>query len=207
MLPAGGGGGVLPAGGGGGVFPAGGGGGDVLPGGGGGVLVAGLAGEEAGGGGVFPAGGGGTLPVAGGGGVLVPGAVVAGLGALFAPVEAGALLSALFAPPALGSAFPGALPLSPALAASPVGGVVAAGVWLTAFTFFGFPKSSSVVSGNISVTRPAATVLPPSLRANLEPLVMVMGKFSLALIVKLSPGLAIFTFYGRQISAAVSAVL
>jgi hypothetical protein len=36
---------------------------------------------------------------------------------------------------------------------------------------------------------------------------MVRGKLSFALIVKLSPGLAIFTFSGKQISAAVSAVL
>ena len=76
-----------------------------------------------------------------------------------------------------------------------------------ALTFLGLPKSSSVVSGRISVTKPAAMVFPPSLKANLDPLVIVIGKFSLARIVRLSPGLAIFTFSGRQISAAVSAVL
>jgi hypothetical protein len=50
-------------------------------------------------------------------------------------------------------------------------------------------------------------VFPPSLRANLDPLLIVMGKLSLALMVRLSPGLAIFTPSGRHISAAVSAVL
>ena len=50
-------------------------------------------------------------------------------------------------------------------------------------------------------------VLPPSLKANLDPLVIVRGKLSLALTVKLSPGLAILTPSGRHISAAVSAVL
>ena len=76
-----------------------------------------------------------------------------------------------------------------------------------AFTFLGFPKSSSVVSGSTSVTIPAAMVFPPSLSANRDPFVMVMGKFSFALIVRLSPGLAIFTPSGRAISTAVSAVL
>lgn len=59
----------------------------------------------------------------------------------------------------------------------------------------------------MSVTTPAAIVLPPSLKANFDPLVMVNGKCSLALIDKLSPGLAILTFSGSSISAAVSAVL
>jgi hypothetical protein len=57
------------------------------------------------------------------------------------------------------------------------------------------------------VTTPAATVFPPSLRANLTPLVIVNGKCNLARTFKLSPGLAILTFSGRKISAAVSAVL
>ena len=57
------------------------------------------------------------------------------------------------------------------------------------------------------MTTPAAMVLPPSLKANLDPFWMVIGKLSLALMVKLSPGLAILTPSGRQISAAVSAVL
>jgi hypothetical protein len=82
-----------------------------------------------------------------------------------------------------------------------------AGFGVSALTFLGFPKSNSVVSGSISVTIPAAIVFPPSLKANLDPFVIVMGKLSLALIVKLSPGLAIFTPSGRAISAAVSAVL
>jgi hypothetical protein len=64
-----------------------------------------------------------------------------------------------------------------------------------------------VVSGKISVTTPAAMVLPPSLNANLEPFSIVRGKLSLALIVRLSPGLAILTPSGKAISAAVSAVL
>jgi hypothetical protein len=55
----------------------------------------------------------------------------------------------------------------------------------------------SVLSGRISVTTPAAIVFPPSLKANLDPLVIVKGKCSLALIDKLSPGLAIFVFYGN----------
>ena len=46
------------------------------------------------------------------------------------------------------------------------------------------------------MTTPAAIVLPPSLKANLDPLVIVKGKCSLALIDKLSPGLAIFVFSG-----------
>ena len=70
---------------------------------------------------------------------------------------------------------------------------MAAGVGGTSLTFLGFPKSSTVVSGRISVTIPAAIVFPPSLKANLDPLEMVMGKFNLALMVRLSPGLAILT--------------
>jgi len=102
-------------------------------------------------------------------------------GVLAAEVEAvlGALLASLagvFAPPAFGSVG--------------LASVCAAGVSLT---FLGLPKSSTVVSGKICVTIPAAIVLPPSLSANLEPLSMVMGKLSLALMVKLSPGLAILT--------------
>ncbi len=50
-------------------------------------------------------------------------------------------------------------------------------------------------------------VLPPYLRANLDPFVIVIGKLSLALMVRLSPGFAILTPSGRHISAAVSAVL
>lgn len=41
---------------------------------------------------------------------------------------------------------------------------------------------------------PAATVFPPSLKANLTPFEIVNGKCNLARIFKLSPGLAIFTF-------------
>jgi hypothetical protein len=50
-------------------------------------------------------------------------------------------------------------------------------------------------------------VLPPSLKANLDPFSIVIGKLSLALMVKLSPGFAILTPSGRQMSHAVSAVL
>lgn len=57
------------------------------------------------------------------------------------------------------------------------------------------------------MTIPAAMVFPPSLSANLDPFSIVRGKLSLALMVRLSPGLAILTPSGRQISAAVSAVL
>lgn len=49
------------------------------------------------------------------------------------------------------------------------------------------------------MTTPAAIVLPPSLRANLDPLVMVNGKCNLALIETLSPGLAILVFSGSSI--------
>ena len=57
------------------------------------------------------------------------------------------------------------------------------------------------------MTIPAAMVFPPYLKANLDPLEMVMGKFNLALMVRLSPGCAILTPGGRHIYAAVSAVL
>lgn len=194
VLPAG---GVLAAGGGGGVFVGGGGGvfpavgvGGVFPAdegafaaGGGGVFpVGGGVVFAADGGGAFPAGGGGVFPVAGGDFDV---GEVAGLVELFASLG-GALV-----PVALGSA----------VLASVCAG---AGVYLT---FLGFPKSRTVVSGKICVTIPAAIVFPPSLRANLEPLSIVIGKFNFALIVKLSPGLAILRPSGRQISAAVSAVL
>ena len=69
------------------------------------------------------------------------------------------------------------------------------------------PESNTVYSGKISVTTPAATVLPPSLKANLHPLVIVNGKCNFALTFKLSPGLAILTLSGKKISAAVSEVL
>lgn len=197
VLPAGGG-GVFPAGGGGGVFPVGGGGGVLPAGGGGGVLPAG------GGGGVFPAGavvfpgaGGGVLPA--GGGVLVPAA-----GGAF-PAAGGVFPAAGFAADFESPGFAADFPLSAVLAASVAAGVGVVAV--VALTFFGFPKSSSVFSGKTSVTIPAAIVFPPSLRANREPLVIVIGKLSFALIVRLSPGLAILTPSGSAISAAVSAVL
>lgn len=75
------------------------------------------------------------------------------------------------------------------------------------FPFLCLPESKTVSSGKISVTTPAATVLPPSLKANLAPFVIVNGKWSFALTLRLSPGFAILTFSGRKISAAVSAVL
>lgn len=49
------------------------------------------------------------------------------------------------------------------------------------------------------MTTPAATVFPPSLKANLTPLVIVSGKCNLALTFKLSPGLAILTLSGKKI--------
>ena len=89
--------------------------------------------------------------------------------------------------------------------------VPSAGFAYPAAGYFGFfppfPAFISVLSGRISVTTPAAIVFPPSLKANLEPLVIVNGKWSLALIDKLSPGFAIFVFSGSSIYAAVSAVL
>jgi len=173
-----GGGGVLPAAGG-GVFPAGG-----LPAGGGTLPAGGGTFPPAGGDGALLAGGGGVFPA--GGAVVFPGAVVAGLAGLFASFDAVLEVAAL-----------GSGGLASVAAGCP-------GVYLT---FFGFPKSNTVVSGKIYVTIPAAIVFPPYLKANLDPLSMVIGKFNLALIVKLSPGLAILVFYGSWISAAVSAVL
>ncbi len=73
--------------------------------------------------------------------------------------------------------------------------------------FLCLPKSNSVFSGKISVTTPAAIVFPPYLSANLAPLTIVSGKCNFNLILRLSPGLAILTPSGKQISAAVSAVL
>jgi hypothetical protein len=57
------------------------------------------------------------------------------------------------------------------------------------------------------VITPAATVLPPSLRANLYPFNSGSGNVSFILAVKLSPGIAICYFSGRVISTATSAVL
>lgn len=158
------------------VFPAGGGGG-TLP------LAAG-----GGGGGVFPLAGGG-------GGTFDPVAIVAGLGgvcpfgayfpagevafgAYFLASFGAVFESATFAPVAgfLSPAF-----LSPALVSAgflaSVAVVVAACIFSTAsFPFLCLPVSKTVSSGRISVTTPAATVFPPSLKANLVPLVMVNGK-------------------------------
>ncbi len=69
------------------------------------------------------------------------------------------------------------------------------------------PESRTVYYGKIYVTTPAATVLPPYLKANLQPFVIVKGKCNLALTFKLSPGLAILTLSGKKIYAAVSEVL
>jgi hypothetical protein len=188
----------------GGAFPAGGGGGVLPAGGGGGVFVAGLAGGgatlAAGGGGVFPAGVG-ALVAAGGGVFPAAGGVL--------PAVAGVFPAAVFAPGLVSVPFAGDFaPLSPGFAAEVAGEAICPEARVgSILTFLGFPKSSSVVSGRISVTIPAAMVFPPSLSANLDPFVMVMGKLSLALTVRLSPGLAILTPSGRQISAAVSAVL
>ena len=162
-------------GGGGGFTPFGGGGGGVLP-----------AGFPGGGGGTFAPGfpgGGGAFPAGLGAWVGFPG-WDAGLGADFAWV-----LGAYF-PPAFFSSF----------FASTFGSSFfsAAGVWL-GFPFFTFPKSSSVSSGRISVTTPAAMVLPPSLKANLDPFSMVSGKWSLALMVRLSPGFPNLVPSGRRI--------
>lgn len=47
------------------------------------------------------------------------------------------------------------------------------------------------------MTIPAAIVFPPSLKANLAPLLIVNGKFNLILTETLSPGFAILTFSGN----------
>lgn len=85
--------------------------------------------------------------------------------------------------------------------------VVVAATGYYFFFFCCFPKSKTVVYGSIFVIIPAAIVLPPYLKANLAPSWIANGKFNLTLIVKLSPGIAIFVFYGKAISAAESAVL
>lgn len=201
-------------------FFGGGGGGVVLAaGGGGGVLPFEAAGG--GGGGVFPfaGGGGGTFdPVvvaAGFGGVCAFGASFpageVALGAYFlASLGASFFCSAGLAPVAAGFLSPAFL--SPALVsagflASVVAVCAACSFSSVSFPFLCLPESRTVSSGSISVTTPAATVFPPSLNANLTPLVIVNGKWSLALTLRLSPGLAILTFSGKKISAAVSAVL
>ena len=130
----------------------------------------------------------------------MPASLAASFGALL--LSAGFLSPAFLSPATLVSA--GFLAAS--VAAVPAAGVPAA-CSILSLPFLCLPESKTVSSGRISVTTPAATVLPPSLRANLVPLVMVSGKWSLALTFKLSPGLAILTFSGRKISAAVSAVL
>ena len=147
-------------------------------GGGGGTLPAGagLAGAALGSAGFaagagFPAGAGAALP-AGAGAALPAGAALAGEAAV---LEA-----------ALGSVFP---PVAAGWAGWPV---VAPGAGVS-LTFLGLPKSSSVLGGKILVTIPAAIVLPPSLKANLDPSLIVIGKCNWALIVRLSPGLAILT--------------
>lgn len=186
----------------------------VLAAGGGGVFPAG------GGGVVLPAGGGGTFPlVAGGGGTLAPVVVAAGFGGVWpfgAYFPAGEVAFGAYFLASFGASFLSAAFLSPAFPAGLVSAgflasvpgvvaVVAAGV--SVFPFLCLPESKTVSSGKISVTTPAATVFPPSLKANLAPLVIVNGKWSFALTLTLSPGLAILMFSGRKISAAVSAVL
>lgn len=176
----------------------------------------------------FGGGGGGVLVVpafeGGGGGTFEPVVVVVVLeagfgggvwpfGGLFAASFAGSfagLLAASFAGSLDFSSFLSPAFLSPAFL-SP--GLVSAGFVSTGFgasvAFFltTFPVSNTVFYGKIYVTTPAATVFPPSLKANLAPFTIVNGKFNLALIFKLSPGFAILTPSGRHISAAVSAVL
>lgn len=123
-------------------------------------------------------------------------------GASFLASFGASFLSAAFLSPAL----PAGLVSAGFLASVAV--VVAAGVSAAfSFPFLCLPESKTVSYGKISVTTPAATVLPPSLKANLAPLVIVNGKWSLALTLRLSPGFAILMFSGRKISAAVSAVL
>lgn len=65
--------------------------------------------------------------------------------------------------------------------------------------------SASESSYNYVIT-PAATVFPPSLRANLNPYWRGNGKVSFILAVKWSPGIAIYILSGRVISQATSAV-
>ena len=179
-------------------------------GGGGGVLPFDAAG---GGGGVFPfdaAGGGGTFaPVDAAGGGVVP--FAAGFGASLPAVLGASLagdLGASFLSPALGANFLSPAFLSPGLVSAALGYSFLASVGAVYFAFLlCLPESKGVSSGRTSVTTPAATVFPPSLKANLHPLVIVNGKWSLALIFKLSPGLAILTDSGKKISTAESAVL
>lgn len=190
----------------------GGGGGDFTPafpgGGGGGVLTP----DGGGGGGVFPPGtgfgGGADFPAVGGGGVFPAGLgvgveafVAAGFGALFDYVAFPAAgLAAVF----------GAL-FDYAVFAPPLAWVVWA-VWVVAgcgvsFFLTIFPKSITVYYGKISETIPAAIVFPPSLKANLAPLEIVIGKLSFIWTLTLSPGIAIFIPSGNFNYAAVSDVL
>lgn len=92
-------------------------------------------------------------------------------GAYFLASFGASFLSAAFLSPA----FPAGLVSAGFLASVPgVVAVVAAGV--SVFPFLCLPESKTVSSGKISVTTPAATVFPPSLKANLAPLVIVNGK-------------------------------
>ena len=159
----------------------------------------------AGGGGALPAGfagGGGALPAGGFAGAGFP----AGAGLAGAGLPAGAGFPAGAGLPA-GAGFAADLAALGSGLASVFGAYwagVGAGV---SFTFFCLPKSSTVSFGRVLVTIPAAIVLPPSLKANREPSMMVIGKCNFALTVRLSPGFAILIPSGRAIYAAVSAVL
>lgn len=207
----GGGGGVLvPAG-----FAGGGGGGGV-------VFPAGLGG--AGGGGVFPAGVGlgADLGASDFLGSYLPEGFFASFGALFgsflpsaagllsfAPLLASFFVSAGLVPVGFAPS-PGFAPWVPATGAPVAGAPGVPGVPGTpgfGFLFWCLSGLMIVDSGRISVTTPAAIVLPPYLNANLDPLLITIGKCNLALIDKLSPGFAILVFSGNYISTAVSAVL
>ena len=119
-------------------------------GGGGGAVLAG-----AGLGGAFPAAGGAVLPA--GGGAVFPGAFAGEAAVFLGSVDLAA--GAFFASYALGASVAGV---------SCLGG--------SSFFLGILPKLSSVSGGRISVTIPAAIVLPPSLKANLLPFSIVMGK-------------------------------
>ncbi len=185
------------------VFPAvglaGGGGGAVLPpaglGGGGGGVALPAVGLGGGGGVVFPAGGlGGDLASVFGAlsaflGYYFAAGFLASLGASLVWIVFGTLLESVFA-----SFLPSA-GLAPSAGLPPSAGLFYPTTASLGF-FPPFPVFISVLSGRIYVTTPAAIVFPPSLKANLEPLVIVNGKCNLAFIDKLSPGLAIFVFSG-----------
>ena len=59
----------------------------------------------------------------------------------------------------------------------------------------------------ISATTPEATVLPPSLIANLNPVSIAIGCINSTVIAMLSPGITISTPSGNAIAPVMSVVL